>query len=81
MCDLASRFQSCEEKEVGVVGEGNVLLAVAFEDAKLDYRRRVNRTTICRCCFVSVQMMRICNRIETYIWHLSHKLWPARAAE
>jgi len=58
MCDLASRFQSCEEKEVGVVGEGNVLLAVTFEDAKLDYRRRIDGTTICRCCFVSVQMMR-----------------------
>jgi hypothetical protein len=58
MCDLASRFQSCKEKEVGVVGEGNVLLAVAFENAKLDDRRRVDGAAICRRCFVSVQMMR-----------------------
>jgi len=56
MCHLACRFQSCEEKEVGVVGEGNVLLAVTFEDAKLDDRRRVERTAICRCYSVSGQM-------------------------
>lgn len=58
MCDLACRFQSCEEEEVGIVGEGNVLLAVAFENAKLDDRRRVDGTTICRCCFLSVQVLR-----------------------
>ena len=48
MCDLARRLQGREEEEVGIVGEGNVLLGLAFENAKLDDWRRVYRTAICR---------------------------------
>ena len=52
MCDLPCRFQRGEQKEVGIVREGDVLLALAFEDPKLDHWRRVYWTAICRCCSV-----------------------------
>jgi hypothetical protein len=53
--DDASMFQSGIEEEVGVILEGNVaplglLPCRTLEDAQLDYRRWINRTTVGRSC-------------------------------
>ena len=51
MGDLAGRFQSGEEKEVGIVGEGYLIavLGITLKDAELNDWRWVYRTAIRRC--------------------------------
>jgi hypothetical protein len=51
MCHMASHFQSSKKEEVSIIRKCDVFLVLAFslEDAKLDNRRRVNRSSISRC--------------------------------
>lgn len=51
----ASGFQSCEEEEIGVIGECDIgfvgiIMGIRFEDTHFDNRGRINRATVRRRC-------------------------------
>ena len=82
MRDVPCRLEGREEEEVGIVVERDVLLGLAFENAKLDDWRRVDRTAICRRCSTFSQgALNDCEWDEKYILRPSHKLWHALVVE
>jgi len=78
---MAGIFEGCEEKEVGIVREGDIGLGICtFEDAKFDNWRWVDGTSIGRGYDVGLAEVSGGTSIGgAYILHPIRKLWRAQA--
>lgn len=79
-----SRLEGREEEEVRTVREGNVVLCLAFEDAQLDYRRRIDGSAVSRGYARSVSVEQASPTTSgtrgAHIWLPSHRLSRVQVA-
>ena len=78
--NLTGRLQGCEQEEIGIVLERNVRLLLAFKHLQFDNGWRVDRSSVRRCCAMSVSCDARRGKPATYTLPQNHKLLHAAAA-
>lgn len=79
MRDLPSWLEGGEQEEIGIVGESDILLFLAFVDFEFHHGRWIDRPTVCRRCRKHEKDFGNNDGIQTYTSHQSHmlSLFPA----